>query len=69
MNAGGSAEVMDMHYLVATPDGVESFVERHELGVFSRDEHIEAFRVAGLTVEHDPKGLMGRGLYIGTRGT
>jgi len=69
MNVGGSAEVMDMHYLVATPDGVESFVERHELGVFSRDEHIEAFRAAGLTVEHDPEGLMGRGLYIGTRGT
>jgi len=69
MNVGGSAEVMDMHYLVATPDGVESFVERHELGVFSRDEHIEALRAAGLTVEHDPEGLMGRGLYIGTRGT
>jgi SAM-dependent methyltransferase len=68
MNVGGSAEVMEMHYLVGTPDGIESFVERHEMGVFSRDEHVEAFRAAGLMVEHDPDGLMGRGLYIGTRG-
>jgi SAM-dependent methyltransferase len=69
MNVGGSAEAMEMHYLVGTPDHVEHFTERHELGVFSREEHIEAFRTAGLTVEHDPDGLMSRGLYIGTRGT
>ena len=68
MNVGDSAEVMEMHYLVGTPEGIDSFVERHEMGVFSRDEHIEAFRAAGLIVEHDLDGLMGRGLYIGTRG-
>jgi SAM-dependent methyltransferase len=68
MNVGDSAEVMEMHYLVGTPEGIDSFVERHELGVFSRDEHVEAFHAAGLMVEHDPDGLMGRGLYIGTRG-
>ncbi len=69
LNVGDSAEVMDMHYLVATPDGVESFTERHELGVFSREDHIEAFRSAGLLVEREPEGLMGRGIYLGTRGS
>lgn len=69
MNVGGSAEVLDMHYLIGTPDGVEHFIERHELGVFSRDDHIEAFRAAGLMVELDPEGLTGRGLYLGTRGS
>ena len=45
------------------------YVIVYKLDRFSRDEHIEALRGTGLTVEHDPEGLMGRGLYIGTRGT
>ncbi len=64
----GDTVVLDMHHVVATPAGVESFVERHELGMFTREDHLEAFRAAGLDVEHDPDGLMGRGLYVGVRG-
>jgi SAM-dependent methyltransferase len=53
------------HYLVLTSEGVERFEEPHELGLFTHDEYVAAFRAAGLEVEHDPDGLMGRGLYIG----
>jgi SAM-dependent methyltransferase len=53
------------HYLVLTSEGVERFEEPHELGLFTHDEYDAAFRAAGLEVEHDPDGLMGRGLYIG----
>jgi SAM-dependent methyltransferase len=63
-----STVVMEMHHVVGRPSGVESFVERHELGMFSRDEYLGALRSAGLRAEHDPEGLIGRGLYLGTRG-
>jgi SAM-dependent methyltransferase len=58
---------MEFHYLVATPEGVTHFTEPHELALFTTDEQLDAFRRAGLEVEHDPEGLMGRGLLIGLR--
>jgi SAM-dependent methyltransferase len=63
----GNVSIMDMHHLVVTPDGVEHFVERHEMGLFMHDEYLEAFEAAGLTVTHDAYGLFGRGLYLGVR--
>jgi SAM-dependent methyltransferase len=53
------------HYLVLTSEGVERFEEPHELGLFTHDEYLTAFRAVGLDVDHDPEGLMGRGLYVG----
>jgi SAM-dependent methyltransferase len=55
------------HYMVATVQGIEYFTERHELGLFTHDEYLEAFSKAGLGVSHDPTGLDGRGLYIGLK--
>ena len=55
------------HYTVGTPQGVEYFTERHELGLFTPEEYLEAFRKAGLATTHDPTGLDGRGLYIGLK--
>jgi SAM-dependent methyltransferase len=57
--------ILDIHYMVGTPAGIEQFVEIHELGLFTRDEYEGAFADVGLTVEHDPVGLFRRGLYIG----
>ena len=62
----GDLSTVDFHYLVATPAGVEHFTELHELGLFTLDQHLEAFRAAGLAVEHDPEGPWGRGLYLAT---
>lgn len=55
------------HYLVGTPQGVEEFAEDHVVGMFTHEQYVAAMDGAGLEVEHDPEGLMGRGLYIGTR--
>ena len=63
----GDLSRMDMNYLIATDAGVEHAVERHELGLFTEAHYTGALTTAGLSVEHDPEGLIGRGLYIGTR--
>jgi SAM-dependent methyltransferase len=66
VDAGGKVAILDFHYLVGTPEGIERFTERHELGLFTDEEYRTAFRQAGLDVAHDAEGLIGRGLYIGT---
>jgi SAM-dependent methyltransferase len=63
----GSVWNEDSHYLVWTPEGIEHVHEQSETGAFTREEQLAAFRAAGLEVEHDPVGLIGRGLYVGVR--
>jgi SAM-dependent methyltransferase len=58
---------MTFHYLVGTPEGIEHLTEDHVVGMFTADQYVEAFRAAGVEPEHDPEGLMGRGLYVGVR--
>ena len=60
----GRLSRVDLHYLVATADGIERFEESHELGLYTQEEYLTAFRSAGFKVEHDAEGLMGRGLYV-----
>lgn len=57
---------MDIHYLVGTPEGVDSFTERHEVGLFTHEEYMDAMVAAGLTAEYDAEGLFGRGMYVGS---
>jgi ubiquinone/menaquinone biosynthesis C-methylase UbiE len=56
--------VLDMHYLIATRDGIEHFIEYHELGLFTHEEYETAFRVASLEPIFYKEGLSGRGLYL-----
>ena len=64
---GGKVAILDFHYLVATPEGVEYFTERHELGLFTKDEYLAAFTQAGLEVLYDDEWREGLGMYIGKR--
>jgi SAM-dependent methyltransferase len=63
----GRVSIMEMHHLVNTPDGIDYFIERHELGLFSKAEYMDAITRAGLRADVDPQGLIGRGLYFGMR--
>lgn len=47
----GRTSVFEIHNLVGTPGGVEHFIEREVLGLFTHDEYMGAFRKAGLEVE------------------
>jgi SAM-dependent methyltransferase len=63
----GRLSYFDLHYLIGTPEGTEHFVERHELGLFERDEMQAILTKAGFEVIYDPEGLIGRGLFVGRR--
>ena len=59
--------VQDLHHLIASPEGIKYFVEHLELGLFTHQQYLDAFRDSKLHVIHDPKGLTGRGLYLGVK--
>lgn len=61
----GRIAILDINYLVGTPQGIKYFTERHELGLFTAEEYQCAFENAGLSVSYDPVGLFGRGMYVG----
>ena len=63
----GTISLLDFHYLVGNAKGIKQIIEHHEFGLFSHAEYMNAFTKAGLDVIHDPEGVDGRGLYIGTK--
>ncbi len=65
----GKLSILKFHYLLGRPEGVEHFTELEELGLFTHNEYLAAFRSAGLKAKYDRRGLIGRGLYIGIKPT
>ncbi|HBX79196.1 MAG TPA: class I SAM-dependent methyltransferase [Acidimicrobiaceae bacterium] len=60
----GRLSVLPIHYLVGGPEGVEHWVETHEMGLFTDAEYTSALRAAGLEVVPDPGDLAGRNMYV-----
>ncbi len=63
----GDVGILDFHYLVGTGGTVEYHHERHEFGLFTRDQYDQAFTTAGLELHIDAHGPTGRGLLTGIR--
>jgi ubiquinone/menaquinone biosynthesis C-methylase UbiE len=63
----GPVSAFEYHYLIGTPSKVLHVIDRGLLGLWTHEEHLEAFRDAGLEVSFDSEGLMGRGLYLGLK--
>jgi ubiquinone/menaquinone biosynthesis C-methylase UbiE len=63
----GNLSILEFQYLIGTKKGIEHRIETHKLGLFYKKDYLNAFQKAGLKFIHDPKGLDGRGLYIGIK--
>ena len=63
----GPVSALEFHYLIGTPGKVQYVVDKVSLGLWTHEEHLNAFRDAGLEVSFDNEGLMGRGLYLGVK--
>ncbi|MCH7483730.1 MAG: class I SAM-dependent methyltransferase [Chloroflexi bacterium] len=57
----------DSHYLLISEGVVEHVREKRTLGAFCADDYAKTSDAGGLSLEHDPVGLNGRGLFIGRR--
>jgi SAM-dependent methyltransferase len=63
----GRISRLHFDYTITDGAGTRHVREIHELGLFTTGEMLDVFRRAGLDVEHDPKGLTDRGLFVGRR--
>ncbi|MFF5986755.1 class I SAM-dependent methyltransferase [Prauserella flavalba] len=58
---------VEVHYVVAEPWGIRSFVDVHHITLFERAQYEAAFATAGCAVDYVEGGPSGRGLFIARR--
>jgi SAM-dependent methyltransferase len=67
LTKAGSITTLDMHHMVGTSQGIEHFLEVHQLALYTDEEFIDAFQKAGLGIDIDPVGLTNRRLCVGQK--
>jgi SAM-dependent methyltransferase len=60
----GRISRLHFEYTITDDRGTHRATEVHELGLFTPEEMRSTFEANGLTVDYDPQGLIGRGLYV-----
>lgn len=63
----GRAVRLDVHYLVARGSRVRHLEEVHRLGLFTREEQLDALRRAGLHARWSTEGPSDRGALVATK--
>lgn len=63
----GAVSRLHFEYLIGSAAGLRRAAERHELGLFTRDQMEGAFAAAGMAATFDERGPTGRGLYVARR--
>jgi SAM-dependent methyltransferase len=61
----GSLSYLQIHYAVAEAGGIQTGDEEHVLGLFSKDDYLDAARSAGLAPEWIDGGPSRRGIVAG----
>ena len=56
-----------LEYMIGDSSGISHVTETHEMGWFTHDEYLNAFKKADLNTEYQEEGLTGRGIYIGCK--
>lgn len=60
----GAHSLVQFHYMVAMPSGVETFSEDHHLALFTQADIYAALAAANLSARFDGEWSPGRGLYV-----
>jgi len=63
----GRISLVDFHYIIGTPKGIDHRSEVHILGLFTHAEYVDAFKRSGLRVKHLKKKPGNRGIFIGMK--
>ena len=61
---GAPLSTLEFFWLVGTEQGIFERRELHELGLFTVEQMKNAFLRAGLSVEFEPEGAVGWGVYV-----
>ena len=64
---GKRMSVLDIHFQVGTPSGIDQFHEVHEMGLFTDAEYRNAMADAALATTYRRDATFSRGLYIGRK--
>ncbi|MDT0270822.1 class I SAM-dependent methyltransferase [Streptomyces sp. DSM 44915] len=63
----GDHSRMTVRYTVADRAGIRDFTSVETLSLFTEEQYTDAFAAAGCSVEYQPGGPNGRGLFVGVR--
>jgi SAM-dependent methyltransferase len=63
----GDQSLIEMHYVLGTPERTWAFPETHRMGLFTTGQQLEVLQAAGFSAVHDPQGPSDRGVFVAVR--